>query len=632
MAAGSAKYEIPFPYLQGLDVTTARLLEENFRYVLDLIAHAPTTATVFDAIIDPALSVSVPATHLYKNLTDLVANEVPAGIITGAAFNIGLVPRGSSFHATEPGSVVFPVSWTFGINMVAIAGVGGDTANSTVPEFWWDMPAVTVRGSIILRGVHVPSQSVAQKLQGGAAGGFPTILVDCYFGSGNIITDGDLFAYNSTLNVQNRITSGATNSVELWNCYWNGTVTTTVWANTYVFGGYINGGLVTGGTGACYANAQIQGGVQIGNTGGAFVNNLGRVSNPGGFEVLSTSVPALQVRGNWSQLILRGAGHEAEVKITQDTTPTNPAVKFVSATHCKVATGINSTVTGAQAYSFDAASHNNLLTLGGSHAANYTVASTDAGYYNRVITELSDTLLPLSAGAWQQRAEPPIEIEDVQDLIDQQWPVIPQGPAGPVGATGATGAPGAPPQPILSDADLEAWQQEHSEWSPPPSVQPAVVAGQQIGFCFSNGNHSYNLTATPDTAVDTTNATVSFVVPASGNVLVEVVMDIVAQTASLTTVLEIEMSLVLHGTSTRKGNGCRLYQFNTGAGGLSADLFEQSIAALVYITGLTPNTTVQLDLAGDYVDAGAAPSVAQFVSNTGASGNASPIIMRVMAA
>ena len=63
------RYSVPFPYLQGIDVATARQLEENFRYVLSLIGNV---TNFFDAVIDPTATADI-ASHVYPNLTTLLA-------------------------------------------------------------------------------------------------------------------------------------------------------------------------------------------------------------------------------------------------------------------------------------------------------------------------------------------------------------------------------------------------------------------------------------------------------------------------------------------------------------------------------------------------------------------------------
>lgn len=153
-----------------------------------------------------------------------------------------------------------------------------------------------------------------------------------------------------------------------------------------------------------------------------------------------------------------------------------PAIKYVACSHSIITAVVGDQGAGSQAYSFDSSSNNNLLVLGGSHSAGFTTPSTDAGARNRVITELSDTLvasLIISGALAGPPGEPGSDGED--------GPAGPPGAAGPAGAAGppGSGAQGSPGPPGEDGADGE-------QGPPGPGSDPPVYQSYAPVFVQSS--------------------------------------------------------------------------------------------------------------------------------------------------
>ena len=93
---------VPYAFITGLNPVAQREIERDFLAVTDQISGGPD---FFDAIIDPEATVADPILHLYKNLTDLVANEVWA---PHRMFNVGVKQRGlvQIIEPTSPLSII----------------------------------------------------------------------------------------------------------------------------------------------------------------------------------------------------------------------------------------------------------------------------------------------------------------------------------------------------------------------------------------------------------------------------------------------------------------------------------------------------------------------------------------------
>lgn len=97
MAEYKPALKLPFTQFPGLDQDSARRIWRDFEEI------ARTTGiSLFDAIIDPSLSVSDPSTHQYKNLTDLIAHETWS---TSYTFIVGVKQRNNP-QIIEPTSPI----------------------------------------------------------------------------------------------------------------------------------------------------------------------------------------------------------------------------------------------------------------------------------------------------------------------------------------------------------------------------------------------------------------------------------------------------------------------------------------------------------------------------------------------
>src|SRR6266568_4101307 len=110
---------VPFRYITGLDPKAQREIERDFLSLQQQIVAA-TSATIYDAIIDPALTVSSPSTHFYKNLSDLIANET---LVSTRTFTCGVVPRHTAV-ITETGAMTLN-----GPFAIMALGRAGDASN-----------------------------------------------------------------------------------------------------------------------------------------------------------------------------------------------------------------------------------------------------------------------------------------------------------------------------------------------------------------------------------------------------------------------------------------------------------------------------------------------------------------------
>ena len=223
----------------------------------------------------------------------------------------------------------------------------------------------------------------------------------------------------------------------------------------------------------------------------------------------------------------------------------------------------------ACALSLDSTSAHNIFKMSGKHEASEG-AFCDNGVNNRIITEDSDSLLPYNITAFQGPMPPPPMIEDVQALIDdafalpgstgpqgitgqtgqtgftgapapipleyedmqaiiddQLWLPGPPGATGLTGATGATGASGSGggASPPNFEIDLDAWQQEHSEWTPPPVAPVAPIGFVQQSPMVTEQNmddwqqeHS-EWTPAPPAVIPTYPQTVVFNVGTTSNIV-----------------------------------------------------------------------------------------------------------------
>lgn len=123
----------------------------------------------------------------------------------------------------------------------------------------------------------------------------------------------------------------------------------------------------------------------------------------------------------------------------------------------------------------------------------------------------------------------------------------------------------------------------------PHTHVPADIIGLAPGLLTTAFSAStYTITGS-NAALDTTNLTVSFTVPASGSVLTRATGLFLADTSGN----YAEVWWAVHGGSTMKG-----IQQKLGAGSTGSQVFSFAVSVAQKITGLAPSTTVQLDLWG----------------------------------
>lgn len=376
----SAAARVPYPFVSDLPGKAQRQLERNFQ---SLQRQIISVASVYDAIVDPNLLASNPAKHIYINFTELFSGE---GVHT-AGFNIGVRPG----QITEPGSINL-VGWSH-INITAI-GVAGTEGVTVTNAPVWIMPVVNMAsGQIIsLTGIRVPSAAGTPFTTGfaGFAGANIIMLSQCWIGSGINVSPGSLYATDSL--ISSPVTTGSTSDiVSLRGCTWSGQSGAHALGGISTFhmlGGYLNGGLDTTGhiAGSFFLAAAIQGPITINHVEGGVVQNLGSLFGSL-FEIGSAVTGAIVVTGSWNEVWLRGRGIRADVRLTAS--DANPALKLVGVTDSLITADVVPIGTGAQAYTIDAASARNLIILGGTHNAFFTVASTNAGTTCTVIDELS---------------------------------------------------------------------------------------------------------------------------------------------------------------------------------------------------------------------------------------------------
>lgn len=361
-------------------------------------------------------------------------------------------------------------------------------------------------------------------------------------------------------------------------------------------------------------------------------------------------------------LKLRGAGIEGSIHIGSNSF-LSPCLQFLSCTHSAIIADIGGLVTGSQAYTFDTGSTNNLLVLGGSHQANVTSASTDAGTNNRVITELSDSLVSTVTTTIIQQlknssAGPPGD--DGEDGMDGA-----PGPAGPKGTTGGTGPTGprgtqglqGPPGDDGEDGldglggpvgprgltgaigprgtqGLQGPPGEDGEDGDPGPQGPAgkVVSGP--GTILATVQYApvslaiYPVQPTTMTALDTTNLTITFIVPQNGVVDVEALF--FAQMSSNVANNGLWVGWLNHTGGAIVGNACLVSGTTTGDSSPQQVMFVKT-----HLTGLTPGS-LSLDLAAVY-PAAVGNSASIFAQSSASkaystlSAGVSPVILQAIA-
>lgn len=148
-------------------------------------------------------------------------------------------------------------------------------------------------------------------------------------------------------------------------------------------------------------------------------------------------------------------------------------------------------------------------------------------------------------------------------------------------------------------------------------AQHIYAPGTGVGFNLAASNAL--------TALDTTNLTLSFVAPASG--IVDVIVKCQIQ-CNLNSNQGVAVALFTHGTTTQVGVTVNpLFSFSST--NVSVGIYANM---QFHLTGLTPGTTYQVDLAGCTYTAAAAAGVIYAQGNTGSNGvtRMGPAIMQAV--
>lgn len=476
---------VPHRWISELPPQAQKEIERNF---LHLQGQIPTGAvTIFNAVIDPALTVSNAGSHSYKNLTDLVASETWS---TTTLFCVAVLGRpGTDIVETSniilPGPLALYAAGASSPTLIKYDATGNrptwdfhdftiNAANGWVSLFnleLWNKGAGSITpfgaGNVYLENCHVHGLNVGQNAQRitnvatgmligertyfestsfGATGG--TYLTDCHYiyllnqvlgvSAGDFWWDGGSFGGLGTLTV-------------------SGTHPFFMRAESSVAIGDISGG-----PSGMVVNLQSSGAMTMdyNDVGGAGGATLAVTAAAGHTKVTGTAWGTITVSGNSgnnlrsfdiaeinatidftgpgnlraniggggnaSKVILRGSSIRADLQIDGGT---GPFIALVGCTDSVVTAELNARAAGAQAYTIDAGSARCVIMLN-AHRANFSVASTNAGTNCLVIDELSGGVPgPPGSPGVQGNPGPP-------------GPPGDDGEPGEQGTPGSTGLPG----------------------------------------------------------------------------------------------------------------------------------------------------------------------------------------------
>jgi len=148
--------------------------------------------------------------------------------------------------------------------------------------------------------------------------------------------------------------------------------------------------------------------------------------------------------------------------------------------------------------------------------------------------------------------------------------------------------------------------------------QITTLKGIEIASTYYTANVSKTVTGSTLAAFDTTNLTVSFTAPASGQVWAELIGVITVGTAGTNAF----WGVATHNTTTVQGSLTMATQTSTQING----------RAMILITGLTPGSSYQYDWVGATGTTGSVTQTLTIRSQTTATGAGGPAIMRILTA
>jgi hypothetical protein len=418
-----ASLKLPFSQFPGIDPEAARRIWRDFEAVSAALMAVPS---IWDAIIDPTLTSSIPSLHQYVNLTELLANET---WLTTHTFKVG-VKQQRGISISEPATVGLSLS---GRGDLALFGLGEPLQDSTHVGWAWQTCGGDAGQQVYLHNLSIGVGSFISSNVLFNGVGMIVTLDGCYIGDGvgEVVGTGAgyaVYANNTTFVDQQFLDSGGLSAQthHYFDCIFIGGLNISRGITAYIMGGTIgeNGGatLTIANSASALVAANIKANLTITGSGSTniVVNNVGQL---GGTVTVSATIPNVTVTGDWSAVSftgtptgmrrfvgsgdsndftgpgqcdhvnktggaghnvkLRGTGVIANVSILQGV-----AIQGLSLTHSVIVADY----AVASTFLFDASSSNNLAILGGTHVGGWG-GTTDSGTSNRIITETSDSLL-----------------------------------------------------------------------------------------------------------------------------------------------------------------------------------------------------------------------------------------------
>jgi hypothetical protein len=441
MPQNQPSIQLPFRYVQELPPRAQQQLYRNFE---ELARTIVPTAPAYDAIIDANLTVSNPATHQYKNLGDLLANEA----VRSTTMYVGVMPRATAITETVTQN---DISSGWGNFVFACVNQGEGVQAS------WNWKPLVINGNTVVMSGLFLSGSVDWGTT--IAIGSPTVYYSNCLVNTNTATAGSLVAWNSHFSSPTLSTKANNRnpSAIMYGCQWNGGdvqasaggtngITSLEMHACRVLGNVTIEGSLLGSAAFLSSNLTVSGGADCAFT---------QLGNGGTLTVTTTA--ACIIRGNWTQVSwtgsttshhafygtarcgavgsnvpldvtgpiqvdatitgytgsgtkptsfcnFRGTGIRADIQIANDPGYTGSGInvptymKLIGCTDSLITADfafMSGAVAGWTAYNIDAASARCLVLLGGSHQTNFSVASTNAGTSCLVIDENGS-----SGGTW----------------------------------------------------------------------------------------------------------------------------------------------------------------------------------------------------------------------------------------
>lgn len=524
----------------------------------------------------------------------------------------------------------------------------------------------------------------------GGGAGATTIYVDCYF-DGSFACSGGIGIVITVKHIDTRCAGAVTVSDHvdfLWeggevagNIIVRGSTTKSSWAGR--FKGSVTVGADTVGYDHVVTNTGgIGGGVTVSSIACAVSIN----GDWTGVTFSGTPTGMRRFDGSSSDIDFTGPGHVNVTKYTLGggtkitlrgsavtcfgEVQAGGALSAVSLTHSLIVLGFGAT----GSFTLDAGSSHNLAVIGGTHQGTWG-GTTNLGAFNRIITEIDDTLISGSssalinliqsvAGAGLTDPTPDFGVEYVagppgKDGVNgtngaagaagtpgpptNVWETTPDYPAieyipGPPGKDGVNGTNGTGGGATLSAPgmleDYEIAEMAQRILGDPPGPPAVAPTGVVPGTILATTQYqpvspaTYNFVKTTITELDTTNLTITFIAPRNG--IVNIVVSCVAQIVpSATLATSGFLALFDHTSHAVVGSPSELI----GRPALvTSDSTVLYVSMTFHLTGLSEGSHT-LDLAGgSTTGAGTVSVFAQINSSKTVGSDAiSPLIIQAIA-